>query len=78
MMLRTDNHVFNCVVSKSLYSAAKFSVGPIFLGSARIGLIFTRNQKATQPGQLTQTGQQTGYLIPYEVMLGSESAAGQG
>jgi len=30
------------------------------LGSARIGLIFTRIQEGTQPGQLTQTGQTNG------------------
>ena len=37
------------------------------LGSARTGLIFTRNQEGTQPGGLTQPGQ-TEQGIPYHVL----------
>ena len=39
----------------------------LVLGSARIGLIFTRSQEGTQPGWLTQTGQ-TKQGIQYHVL----------
>ena len=43
------------------------------LGLAKIGLIFTRSQEGTQPGQLTQTGQKNpGYSIPCDNLLDSE------
>ena len=50
------------------------------LGSSRTGLIFTRSQEGTQPGELTQPGQ-TEQGIPYHVsscwvLVGGSRAAG--
>jgi len=55
-------------------------LSPCVLGSARTGLIFTRNQEGAQPGGLTPPGQ-TEPGIPYYVLscwvpVGGGSAAG--